>query len=53
VKQLDSKCSGAWPTMITPLDENGQIDWGAYRTMIEWYIARGVGGLYANCLSSV
>jgi 4-hydroxy-tetrahydrodipicolinate synthase len=52
VKQLDSKCSGAWPTLITPFDLAGKIDWGAYRTMIEWYIAHGVGGLYANCLSS-
>jgi 4-hydroxy-tetrahydrodipicolinate synthase len=38
--------------MITPFAEDGKIDWGAYRTMIEWYIAHGVGGLYANCLSS-
>lgn len=43
---------GAWPTMVTPFDENMHIDVGAYRAMIEWYIARGAGGLYANCLSS-
>ena len=43
---------GAWPTMITPYDENLRIDVGAYRASIEWYIARGVGGVYANCLSS-
>jgi 4-hydroxy-tetrahydrodipicolinate synthase len=38
--------------MITPFAEDGKIDWSAYRAMIEWYIAHGVGGLYANCLSS-
>ncbi len=43
---------GAWPTMVTPFDENNQIDSGAYRAMIQWYLAHRVGGLYANCLSS-
>ncbi len=43
---------GAWPTLVTPFDENLNIDVGAYRAMLEWYIAHGVGGLYANCLSS-
>jgi len=43
---------GAWPTMVTPFDENLKIDSGAYRAMIQWYLAHGVGGLYANCLSS-
>ncbi len=44
--------AGAWPVMVTPYDKNLKIDYGVYRTMIEWYIAHGVGGLYANCLSS-
>ncbi|MBN1936792.1 MAG: dihydrodipicolinate synthase family protein [Anaerolineae bacterium] len=43
---------GAWPTMVTPFDFNLKIDLGAYRAMIEWYVEHGVGGLYANCLSS-
>ena len=43
---------GAWPTMVTPFDEHNQIDSGAYRAMIQWYLAHRVGGLYANCLSS-
>jgi len=46
------KLGGAWPTMVTPFAENGRIDWGAYRRIVEWYIAMGVGGVYANCLSS-
>ena len=47
-----AKYGGAWPTMVTPFDGAGNVDLGGYRAMIEWYIARGVGGLYANCLSS-
>ena len=47
-----NKHHGAWPTIITPYDDNLTIDTSAYHTMIEWYIARGVGGIYANCLSS-
>jgi len=43
---------GAWPTMVTPFDENLKIDSGAYRAMIAWYLQHRVGGLYANCLSS-
>lgn len=43
---------GAWPAMVTPYDEALQIDCGAYRALCEWYIAHGVGGLYANCLTS-
>lgn len=38
--------------MITPYDEDIAIDVGAYRAMIEWYVAHDVGGVYANCLSS-
>jgi 4-hydroxy-tetrahydrodipicolinate synthase len=44
--------SGAWPTMVTPFDENLQIDVGVYRAMVEWYLDHNVGGMYANCLSS-
>jgi 4-hydroxy-tetrahydrodipicolinate synthase len=38
--------------MVTPFDQNLQIDSGAYRTVIAWFLEHGVGGLYANCLSS-
>ncbi|MCU0500869.1 MAG: dihydrodipicolinate synthase family protein [Anaerolineae bacterium] len=43
---------GAWPAMVTPYDDALRIDRGAYAALIEWYIAHGVGGLYANCLTS-
>lgn len=44
--------AGAWPTMITPFNADLQIDRAAYAEMIRWYLSNGVGGLYANCLSS-
>lgn len=43
---------GAWPAMVTPYDDALRIDRGAYRALVGWYIAHGVGGLYANCLTS-
>jgi 4-hydroxy-tetrahydrodipicolinate synthase len=46
------KFSGAWPVIPTPYDAQMNIDCGVYRELIHWYIQRGVGGLYANCLSS-
>ena len=44
--------TGAWPVMVTPYDDNLHIDYGMYRSIIEWYLSHNVGGLYANCLSS-
>ncbi len=52
MNQAQTRYGGAWPTMITPFDDHGKIDWPAYREMVEWYIAHNVGGLYANCQSS-
>ena len=43
---------GAWPAMVTPYDDALRIDRGAYAALVGWYIAHGVGGLYANCLTS-
>ena len=43
---------GAWPAMVTPYDDALRIDRGAYAALVDWYIAHGVGGLYANCLTS-
>ncbi|MCP4378304.1 MAG: dihydrodipicolinate synthase family protein [bacterium] len=47
-----STYAGAWPVMVTPYDNNLRIDYDVYRTMIKWYLAHNIGGLYANCLSS-
>jgi 4-hydroxy-tetrahydrodipicolinate synthase len=44
--------AGAWPVMPTPYDSEMQVDHGVYREMLAWYLAHGVGGIYALCLSS-
>ena len=43
---------GVWPTMVTPFTDNGEIDDAALERLIDWYIARGVSGLFAVCQSS-
>lgn len=43
---------GVYPTMITPFTDKGQIDYPALEALIEWYIERGVHGLFAVCQSS-
>ena len=43
---------GIWPVLVTPFDDNLQIDFAAYRDIIAWHLSHGPGGLYANCLSS-
>ena len=43
---------GVWPVMLTPFDEHREIDWRSLERLIDWYIAAGVQGLFANCQSS-
>ena len=43
---------GVWPVMLTPFDDNREIDWESLKTLIDWYIRAGVDGLFANCQSS-
>jgi 4-hydroxy-tetrahydrodipicolinate synthase len=44
--------NGVWPTMITPFNENKEIDYNVLEQFIEWLIAKGVHGLFAVCQSS-
>lgn len=43
---------GVWPTMITPFTAGNEIDEAALERVVEWYINRGVHGLFAVCQSS-
>lgn len=43
---------GVWPTMITPFTTTGEVDYTALEQLVEWYIDRGVHGLFAVCQSS-
>lgn len=40
------------PVMITPFRQNGEIDYDALARLVEFYLAAGAKGLFANCLSS-
>ncbi len=44
--------NGVWPTMITPFTEDGALDLEALGPLVEWYLDRGVDGLFAVCQSS-
>lgn len=44
--------NGVWPTMITPFTNENKINFDALEKMIEWYIQKGVDGLFAVCQSS-
>ena len=44
--------SGVWPTMITPFTQDRQIDYQGVETIIEWYISKGVTGIFSVCQSS-
>ena len=43
---------GVFPTMVTPFTEQGEIDYISVERLVEWYIERGVDGLFAVCQSS-
>jgi 4-hydroxy-tetrahydrodipicolinate synthase len=49
---VNDKYRGVWPVMLTPFDDDRQIDWESLKKLIDWYIAAGVDGLFANCQSS-
>lgn len=44
--------NGVWPTMITPYTADNKIDFDGLRSLIEWYLANKVHGVFAVCQSS-
>ena len=40
------------PVMITPYKKDGQIDYDGVSKLMDFYLAAGVKGFFANCLSS-
>jgi 4-hydroxy-tetrahydrodipicolinate synthase len=44
--------NGVYPTMLTPFKEDLTIDFAALERLVEWYLARGIDGLFAVCQSS-
>ena len=43
---------GVWPTMVTPFNDNNEIDYDGVRQIIDWYERQGVAGIFAVCQSS-
>jgi len=43
---------GIWPTMITPYDKRGNVDYDAAGRIVEWYAQKGCNGIFAVCQSS-
>jgi 4-hydroxy-tetrahydrodipicolinate synthase len=43
---------GFIPVMLTPFQENGDIDFDGLTKLTELYLQAGAAGLFANCLSS-
>lgn len=43
---------GAFPTMITPYNADGSVDYGAVSALVEWYWKKGCEGIFASCQSS-
>lgn len=44
--------AGVWPVMLTPFTEDNHVDDEALEKLVNWYIQRGVDGLFAVCQSS-
>ena len=45
------KLSGSWVTMLTPFQEDGQVDFDAIPTLVDFY-AESCDGIFAVCQSS-
>lgn len=44
--------NGVYPVMLTPFTENNEVNYEALGKLIDWYIEKGVNGLFADCQSS-
>ena len=44
--------NGVYPVMLTPFTENNEVDYEALGKLVDWYIEKGVTGLFADCQSS-
>lgn len=49
---VTTQMPGVWPVVLTAFQQNGAIDFNGYGKLLDWYIANGVAGLFAVCLSS-
>ncbi len=52
MKKTMNKQSGVFPTMITPYNKNGDVDYHGVESLTEWYWEKGCDGIFAICQSS-
>lgn len=43
---------GIYPTMMVAYNSDGDIDYGAMKALIQWYLENGVHGIFALCHST-
>lgn len=41
-----------WPVVLTPFDDEGEVDYTSLERLVEWYEENGADGLFAVCQSS-
>ena len=52
-KEMSDKFpNGVYPVMLTPFTENNEVDYESLGKLVDWYIEKGVAGLFADCQSS-
>jgi 4-hydroxy-tetrahydrodipicolinate synthase len=49
---MTRKIEGIIPVMLTPFTDQGEIDYSGLERLIEWYLDRGAGALFAISQSS-
>lgn len=49
---MKTAVDGNWVTMITPFTEDNRLDQDGIKALVEWYIEKGVDGIFAVCQSS-
>jgi len=50
--QTQEPIRGAWPVMPTPFTSNLSVDWEAIDPLVDFYIERGVAGIFTDSMSS-
>ncbi len=44
--------NGVYPTMVTPFTDDNKIDYNGVKQLLDWYVEKGVDGIFAICQSS-
>lgn len=44
--------NGVYPTMVTPFTDDNKIDYNGVKQLLDWYVGKGVDGIFAICQSS-